>query len=296
MRTPTFRHRLEYGLFRLFAGAARLLPRRMAESLGGAVGWLAGTLFRIRRADVDRHLEIAFPDRPARWRGRVARECYRHLGREGVAMLRLSGLDPARVRERTRIEGLEALERALDAGRGAVLVTGHLGNWELGGAALAARGIPLDAVALRQGNPLFDRDLVAAREALGLRVVHKRKAPRAVLRSLRDGRAVALVGDQNPLSGGIEVRFFGRPANTARGAATLALRTGAPLFLGVALREEGGGSRYEVRFERIPVERSGRLEDDVRRLVQAYTARLEEAVRRAPEQYFWQHRRWKERG
>lgn len=296
MRAPTLRHRLEYLLFRLFAGPARLLPRRMAEELGGAVGWLAGTVFRIRRADVDRHLGIAFPDRSEEWRCRVARACYRHLGREGVVTLRLSSLDPGRVRERTRIRGLEALKGALADGRGAVVVTGHLGNWEVGGAALAARGIALDAVALRQGNPFFHREAVRARERLGMRVVHKRHAPGEALRSLREGRAVALVGDQNPISGGIEVSFFGRPANTARGAATLALRTGAPLFVGTALRREGTGGGYRVTVEEVSVERTGRLEEDVRRLVQAYTSRIEAVVRRAPEQYLWQHRRWKERG
>ena len=259
------------------------------------MGWLAGVVFGVRRRDVDRHLAIAFPDRSAEWRRRVAVESYRHLGREGAALLRLARLDREAVVRRTRVEGLDEIGRAVESGRGAVVVTGHLGNWEIAGAAVAARGVPLAAVALRQGNPLFDRDVVRTRERLGLEVIYKKDAPSEVLARLREGGAVALVGDQNPIQGGIAADFFGRPANTARGPAVLALRSGAPLFAGAVLRRSGEEPRYHVWIEEIRVERTGDLRTDTARLVQAYTAWLEEAVRRAPEQYFWQHRRWKER-
>lgn len=253
-------------------------------------------MLRIRRSVVDRHLEMAYPDRSEAWRRRVARASYRHLGRESVAMLRMSALDRDDLVARTRVEGLEAVQHALERGRGIVFVTGHLGNWEIGGAAVAARGVPVAAVALRQGNPLFDRDLVRTREELGMRVIYKIDAPRSVLRTLNAGGTVALVADQNPIRGGIPVEFFGREANTARGPAVLALRSGAPVFLGVALRTEGGDHDYDVTLREVPVEPSGDLEDDVHRLVQAYTVLLETAIREAPEQYFWHHRRWKRRG
>jgi len=292
---PTLRHRLEHLLFRAFAGIVRVLPEGPALRLGGWIGWKAGVVFRVRRREVDRHLGWAFPERPSRWRRRVARACYRHLGREAVAMLRLADLDEEEVRERTAVRGLEALRRALGAGRGAVIVTGHLGNWEVGGAALACRGVPLDVVALRQGNPLFDQALVGTRERLGMRVIYKAEASREALRSLRRGRAVALVGDQNPISGGIEVSFFGRAANTARGPAVLALRTGAPLFLAVVTRERREDVTHVLSLEPVRAERSGETGRDVRRLVEAYTRMLERAVRASPGQYFWHHRRWKER-
>lgn len=291
----TLRHRGEHLLFRLFAGAARRLPERTALAVGAMAGRLAGVVLRIRRRAVDRHLAWAFPGRPRRWRRRVARACYRHLGREGIAALRLAELDGEAIRERTEIRGLEALRGALEEGRGAVIVTGHLGNWEVGGAGLAARGVPLDAVAVRQGNPLFQRALEEIRAGLGVRLIPKRHARQRALRALRRGRAVALLGDQNPISGGIEVEFFGRPASTARGPAVLALRTGAPLLLGTAIRRPGPRARYAISLEPVPFERTGETRGDVRRLVQAYTRGLEEAVRRDPEQYFWHHERWKER-
>lgn len=271
------------------------LPEGMALGLGDLLGRFGASVLRIRRKVVDRHLALAFPDRSTDWRADVARKCYRHLGREAVAMLLLADLGREELVARTRIVGLEALERALEEGRGIVFVTGHLGNWEIGGAATAARGVPLAAVALRQGNPLFDRDLVRTRERLGMRVIYKKDAPRAVLRALSSGDGVALVADQNPIRGGIPVEFFGREANTARGPAVLALRTGAPVFLASALRVHGTEVDYEVTFEEVPVRRTGDTDADVHWLVQAYTTRLEEAIRSHPEQYFWHHRRWKKR-
>lgn len=294
-RPPTFRHRVEYAAFRLLRGLLRSLPEGTALRLGGALGWVAGVVLRIRRRVVDRHLEGAFPDRPPAWRRRVARACYVHLGRESVATLLLSNLTAEDVVARTTVEGLEPIRAAVEAGTGAVVVTGHLGNWEIGGASVAARGIPVDAVAVGQANPLFDRDLVAARGRLGMNVIEKTRAPRGVLRSLSRGRLSALVADQNPIRGWILVEFFGREAPTPRGPALFALRSGAPLFVGVALREPGWPQRYRVVFERVEAEVTGDRDEDVHRLVQAYTARLETWIEQAPEQYFWQHRRWKPR-
>ncbi|HEX7120362.1 MAG TPA: lysophospholipid acyltransferase family protein [Longimicrobiales bacterium] len=292
-RAPTLAHRLEYTLFRIAAAAAGLLGDGAAGRLLAAAGRLAYTPLGIRRAAVEAHLRRAFADRDAAWIRRTAAAAYAHLGREGAALIRLAALDRDRVLARTEVEGLDAFRAALGGGRGLVLVTGHLGNWEIGGAALAARGIPIDVVAQRQSNPLFDRAIVAARERLGMRVIERGRATREGLRALRAGRVVALVADQDARRAGVFVPFFGHPASTHRGPALLALRTGAPLFLGTALRTPAGG--YHVRLEPVEVDRSGESEDVVRRLTEAFTARLEAAIRAAPDQYFWHHRRWKTR-
>jgi KDO2-lipid IV(A) lauroyltransferase len=289
------RHALEYVLFRILTGGLRVLPEGMALRAGGLLGWVAGTVLRIRRADVDRHLAMAFPDQDLRWRGRVARGSYAHLGREAVATFRLADLDAEAVVARTRIEGLEALESALAEGKGVVVVTGHLGNWEIAGAALSARGIALDVVAKGMANRRFGEELEATRSRLGMRVVDMAVAPREVLRSLRAGRVVALVADQNAREQGIFVPFFGVPAATFRGPALFALRAGSPIFVGTCLREPGWPQRYRGRATRIDFTPSGDLDADVVRLTEAHTAALEQSVRQAPEQYFWQHKRWKTR-
>jgi KDO2-lipid IV(A) lauroyltransferase len=272
-----------------------LLPERWALQVGEAVGWAAGTLFRVRRKVVEEHLAHAFPEKDDAWRSRVARASYRHLGREGVATFRWARLSPEEIRERTEVEGLEVLEAAVREERGVVLVTGHFGNWEIGGATVAAYGVPMDVIARRQRNPLFDREINRARERLKMRVIERGEARRKVLRSLRQGRVVAFVGDQDARHKGVFVDFLGRRASTARGAAFFALRTGCPLVAAFMCRKSGFPQRYRLSVCRIPLDPTNDQEADVLRLTEAHTRHLEAQVREHPEQYFWQHRRWKTR-
>jgi KDO2-lipid IV(A) lauroyltransferase len=271
------------------------LPEVVALRAGAALGWFAGSVLRIRRSVVDENLRRAFPERTSAWRRRVARASYAHLGREAAAMLRMAGLDRKDVVTRTDVEGLDAFRAALDEGRGLVVVSGHLGSWEVGGAAVSARDIPLMAVAKPMANRRFDADLVASRERLGIEVVDTGAAPKRVLRALARGRVVALVADQNAGANGLFVPFFGELASTHRGPALFAVRSGAPVFLGTCFAVPGRRHRYRLVLERVATPATGDAERDVFRLTEAHTALLEKAVRRAPEQYFWQHKRWKTR-
>jgi hypothetical protein len=112
----------------------------------------------VRRREVERHLAWAFPDRPEPWRRRMARACYRHFGGEALATLRAASWSSERVIERTTMSGFEKLRRAHQEGKGVVLLTGHLGNWELGGAAIAARGLPLEVVGKGMSNRRFQAE------------------------------------------------------------------------------------------------------------------------------------------
>ncbi|HSM06567.1 MAG TPA: hypothetical protein VK858_18230 [Longimicrobiales bacterium] len=290
-------HRLQYGAFRLARGLLAALPRSVALGFGDVVGWLVAVVVRARRKAVDANLRQAFPEATPAWRARVARGAYRHLIRESLATFLMADASRDDILGSIRMDAgvLEALRADLEAGQGAVLVTGHLGNWEVGGAWLAARGVPLDVVVQVQRNRRFDADLRGAREELGMRTIPKQDAPRGVLRALRAGRAAALVADQNVTVGGVFVEFFGRPAATARGPAVFALRSGAPLWLGAAIRTPDGPTPYHMRLERVEIDASGDLEVDVRRLTERHVARLESWIREVPEQYFWHHKRWKTR-
>lgn len=262
---------------------------------GALLGLVAASVLRIRRTDVDRHLAVAFPDCSQAWRCRVARACYVHLGREATVLFRMPTWGAERVLERVTFSGLDELKRAAGAGGGAIIVTGHLGNWEMAGAALAASGVDLDAVARRMANRRFEADLFEVRQQLGMGLIERDEALKGVLRSLRRGRVVAILGDQNASDGAVFVPFFGRLAATARGPALFALRTGAPVFFGAVVREGGWKQRYTVELRRLEVHHTGDVEADVRNLTVEYTRQLERAIREAPEQYFWHHRRWKTR-
>jgi KDO2-lipid IV(A) lauroyltransferase len=294
-RKPTLRHRLEYGAYRLLVGVLRFLPERVALGIGEALGWFVGVVLRVRWGTVMDHIGKAFPEKDPEWHRSLARGSFRHLGRESVATFRLGGMDKSEVKARMEVVGSDAVLDAWKEGNGLIVITGHFGNWEMAGASIAVHGIPVDVIVQRQRNPLFDADLVANRSRLGMRVIERREAPKKVLRALKAGRAVGIVGDQNVRRGGIFVDFFGRPASTARGIALFALRTGCPVFQGVARRLDGYPQRYRITAERVVFSPSGDMEKDVHELTKLHTEYLERAVREAPEQYFWQHRRWKTR-
>jgi Kdo2-lipid IVA lauroyltransferase/acyltransferase len=283
----------ELALLRGVGGALALLPERLADAAGGGLGRLVHSGLRIRRALVRENLRSAFPEADDAAIARLSAQCYRHLGREAVAILRLARASPVAVRERTEMRGWEEFQAALGEGRGALMVTGHLGNWEIGAAAVAARGVPVRAVVRGQTNPLVGRRLNQVRSSLGVVPIDQALAPRAVPRALREGAAVGIVADQDARDAGVWVPFFGRPASTFRGPALFAVRLRAPLFACSAVRLPGRRARYRVQLSRVEVAPSGDLEADVLRLTAALTAALERAVREEPAQYFWFHRRWK---
>lgn len=295
MTRTSWRHRTEYALARALESTVSALPERWADALGGRIGAFAGAPLGIRRAVVEANLRLAFPDADDASIGRTVDAAYRHLGREAAAILRLSRMTAADVVRHTETGGWEMLEGALAEGRGAMLVTGHFGNWEIAAAAVAARGIPIAAIVRRQGNRRVDERLDALRRRLGVETIPQSEAPRRVPRVLRSNGVVGIVGDQDARRAGVFVPFFGRPASTARGTALFALRLDAPVFACTARRLPGPELRYRVEGERIPVQRTGDPDADVRRLTAALAASLEAAVRAAPEQYFWFHKRWKTR-
>lgn len=291
-RRPKLSHRIEHVLLTGLLAMSGLFGEKASSAFGGAAGKLGYFPLRFRRRLAEKQLKLAFPEKDERWIEHTMRRAYAHLGREALATLRLARLSPDEVLARTSVIGLDELRSALDEGKGVVLASGHIGNHEFGAAALSVRGIPMEMVVQKAGNPLFDDALNASRRHLGLGIIDRFQAQRLAIKALRAGRLVAFASDQNAGKAGIFVPFFGRPASTHRGAALFAVKTESPLFLGTSLRK---GDGYEVTLQRVDVDRAGDLEDVVYRLTAAFTARLEEVVRSAPDQYLWLHRRWKTR-
>lgn len=287
------RHRLEYAALRLVIGVCRAVPAGVADRVGAALGWVVARVWRPRWDVATRQLRMAFPGADEGWRRRVARRSYAHFCAEAVAIFRLSHARPAEIRERTRVFGIEVLAEAARAGRGVVLVSGHVGNWEVGAAGLVARGFPMDIVVARQRNVLFDRYLARSRERLGIALIPREEAGRGVPASLKAGRLIGIMGDQDARRAGIFVDYFGRPASTARGPAVLAMRAGATIATFHTIRRAGRTPRYDIHVEPVEVVRRGRGRAAVAAVTRAFTARLEERVREYPEQYLWHHRRWK---
>jgi KDO2-lipid IV(A) lauroyltransferase len=236
---------------------------------------------------------MAYPELSATERDAIARAAYENLGRVGLETTVLSTLPAGRVLELFHEpRGWEHVTQALAAGKGLLLVSGHLSNWELGAGFLAARGVPIEAVARRMNNPLVDGYLTRSRQRLGVTVIFDHDAVKRIPRAVREGKAVGLLADQGVKGlAASYVPFFGRLARTPKGPAVFALRFGIPCVLAVVVRETDG--RYRMLFEPVPVTDTGDREGDTDRIVAAYTAQLERIVRQYPGQYLWHHRRWR---
>lgn len=292
-KKPTLAHRAEYYAMRATIGGLRALSWGAACKVGEKLGALGYRPLGIRKRVVERQIAAAFPDLSPEAVVSLARESYEHLGRTFIetALLDSLGKDGLQKLVET-VEGWGEIEKVMSKGKGAVLVTGHIGNWELAGAYVAARGVPLDAIVRGMANPLFDAYINHTREVMGMTVVHDSEAVRRTPRSLRGGRAVAFVADQGVLGlASTFVPFFGRPAKTPRGAAVFALRFDVPVVFVVALRKPNG--RYRIVIERIEAPQTGDRDRDVDAIVGRFTQHLEKWVRAVPAQYFWQHRRWR---
>lgn len=289
----TWKHRVEYGALRAVLAVLALVPLGVATRLGAALGALGYWPLGIRRRVVTRQIAAAFPGLDERGVTGIAKGAYRSLGRSTIESALVTRLGPAGVLSLFESEDdWTPVDEAISEGKGIVLVSGHLGNWELGGAYIAARGVPLDVITRRQANPLFDDWVTRTRQALGMFVVHDADAVRRVPRAFREGRGVAFVADQGVLGlASTYVPFFGRPAKTPRGPAVFALKYKLPILFMAAVRQPSG--KYRMVVEPVAVTESGDRDRDVDAAVARFTAVLERHVRQHPEQYFWHHRRWR---
>ncbi|HLK85460.1 MAG TPA: lysophospholipid acyltransferase family protein [Candidatus Binataceae bacterium] len=275
-----------------------LLPDFALYPLGMFGGYLAYLLDRRHVAIGMINLGIAFPDRGERERRRILRASYVNLGRSAAEYVRLAGWFPRRLTRRViyeRFDYWDELKRQFP-GRGIVVLTAHFGNFELMAAAHAMHGHQITLVHHTQRFAAGDALMTWVRERAGVNIVRKRSAARAVLKALGDGQLVGVPFDQNAKRGeAIFVPFFGEPAATSRTLARVVARTNAlvvPVFI---VRQPSNRAHRIVIQERIELCASAdaevALEQNTRRFLRA----IEDIVRRYPEQFLWQHRRYRTR-
>lgn len=290
---PSLRHKVELTSMRALAAILGQLSWKRACAVGERIGQLGYRPLGIRRDVVEKQIAAAFPD----WRiedvKRTARASYGHLGRNAVEAIIGSGMAPREILGLVeRVDGWEHLEKALADGRGAIGVAAHHGNWELLGGFIASRGVTPEVVVRGMENRLFEDYINENREKLGITTVNDKVAVRHIARSLKEGRFVCMLSDQGVLGlASSFVPFFGRPAKTARGFAVFALRFEVPVCFMDMVRLPNG--KFRAVFEPIEIERTGDRERDIDAMVARYSEVLEKWVREYPEQYFWQHRRWR---
>jgi len=282
-------HALEWWLVRGLAAHARGLDWPHSLEVGANLGDLARRL-GIRRAVADDNLARAFPDRSVADRRAILLEHYRELGRIVMEYPRIPELVQARGDDVVAVTGLEHVLAARERGRGAIVMAGHFGNFELSGAWLGQH-VPLDFVTRPLSNPHVDRWVADLRRRAGVGMLRADRDVREIYAALRANRCVAMLADQDARRQGVFVPFFGRPASTPTGPARIALATGAAMIMGTIARRADGGHLLQIEPPFEPP--SGKSDEAVAELTRQHTARLEARVRQHPWNWFWLHKRWK---
>lgn len=287
---------LEYVAAWLILKSLGWLPRRLALGIGAAVGQVALVL----RPRLSRHAEInlrlALPELSAPERQHIIRNVFRNLGRLLGEITQFPRFTQQNISSVVIYEGLENYQAAVAQGRGVILLTGHIGAWELSVFAHSLNGYPMSFLKRNVDNPLVERLADSYRLRSGNRSIDKKGSLREVLKTLKSGGVVGILADLNTTrEEGVFVNFFGIPACTTAGVATLALRTGAVVLPGYIVWDESARI-HRLHFEKpVATISTGNQKEDVLTNTQRYTKRLEDIIRRHPDQWLWIHRRWKTR-
>ncbi len=291
-RPAVWKHRLEDAALTLISGINRPLGWRGSQKFGSLLGTLWYYGYR-RRVDVSReNILRAFPGMSDKDAARIASASFRSIAATFMEFARFPYMNAADAARRARVTTPELLERLRDEGKGGILVTGHYGNWELFGGAVAGLGFPMSFVVGRQTNRYVDARINEYRRCMGVSVIERGAALRAVPRALARNEFVAVLSDQDAGKSGVFVDFLGTPASTPRGAGFYSHKTGSPVLPGRIVRLPDGS--HEGTFtEPIYPDAGAESGDDIQRITQAFTRELEHAVRLNPNHYFWPHRRWK---
>lgn len=290
--------RIEYTLFLAVFGLFRGLPFPVSFRVGEAVGRVLYVLDRPHRKVGLTNLAIAFPDKSQDERRRILRESFCNLGRLLAEFCHLGALTEQNIHDRVGFEDEAEWRRLVERlrGTGALILTGHFGNWELFAYANACYGFPVHIIHRRLRNVFVETAITAQRERCGTRVIQKTTAGLEVVRAIRKKGVVVAAVDQNA-SGrmGVFVPFFGRPASTSAGLAGLALTTGVPVVPAFLIRENGTWKHRIVILPLIEPVRTGNQAEDIRATTEKFTAVFQRMVEQYPEHWLWIHKRWKRR-
>lgn len=283
---------MEYLGVILFVKAACLFPAKASVWFAALLGRITFDIIGFRKgvtlSNIRKHLAESTSDGAD---ARIGSSSYAGLGMCIAEFARLPKVNRDYVERHIRLEGLEHLDTALFHKKGAILVTGHFGSWELMGCILVLLGYPVDFVVGVQRNPLVQRLMNELRLVVGIGIIERDSLLR-ITHTLRANRFIAMLSDQDAGRRGVFVQFLGEPASTPQGAARLALMTGAPVIPGFIIRL--GGIEHRMVIEKpIYVPEGVSRESAVARVTQAYSSVIETYVRRYPDHWLWAHRRWK---
>jgi len=283
---------------RAFLRFLEALPLPAFAAFCEAVMLLVCAIDRKHRRIARINLRIAFPEVGDAEADRITRACYRQMGTSAAEFVRLPKMDAAYIREHFRIEGAEHIRESLEVrNQPAMGMTGHFGNWELLSHVLGARTKPIAFIVRPLKSEILVRIVTERRECVGNIVIRKADSAKEVMKILRRRIFVGILIDQNvDRPKGILVDFFTRKAYTTYGIARLALAMNAAIHPAFIFRDPERKFHHVLRFgPPIAIDPGAPREDEVARVTRRCNEELEKAIRQAPDQWMWFHRRWKTR-
>ncbi len=283
-------HLLSYLLVRATSLILAVLPLGFAYLLARVIGNFAYHVLQLRRQVVMDNLHTAFGREMQKSQlEKIAAESYRQISMSFIELM-IGPKLTTHIQHMLEPEHIELIQELMKQGKGLIIVSGHLGCWELQGAAAAtALAEPLTVAAAKQSNPYIDRFVTERRSGMGMQVAGTKEAMKLLLKALRKGQALGLAADQNAGRGAVFVDFFGKATATQPGPAKLALKFNVPMLVGGVIRT--GPAQFRVLLQQVEIKK----DDTIATITQKHVKILEGFIRQYPEQYFWLHRRWKTR-
>lgn len=304
MNARSLRYRLEYTFFCSVVFALRCLPVRSSVRFADGIAWFMHRVVprKITRSEISAaNIRVAFgADTPDREVDRIIGGMWRHLARMVCEIIQLERrFSLANCGDTLSFRHREECVRAVMADRPVLFLGGHFGNWEISVNTFGHFQFPMGVVARDLDNPWLHNWFEKFRESTGNWTISKHGASTELVEVMASGGNASLLCDQDAGRRGLFVDFFGKPASTFKSIALLALQYDALVVVGGAWRRpeaeqmDSRWRQFELATEVVIDSREFDDADGIQRLTQEFTAALETLIRRAPEQYFWVHRRWK---
>jgi Kdo2-lipid IVA lauroyltransferase/acyltransferase len=286
-------HIIEYVAFQTVAFLVQLMPISGAQWLGRKLGRLVYSPIGYRKKVALSNLRRAFPEKSDAEVEAIARGAFENIG---ISLLELTWF-PKMSREQLgammHLDKPDILIDAYKKGRGLIILTAHFGNWELLGQSFIVNvGFPVNGLAKTQSNPLINRSINERRSRVGNRVIQMETSLREVLRALRNGEAVGLVADQAAPKENVPIEFFGTMVPTHQGPSVFCLKLRCPMVSVFSVRRPDG--TYDAFVKEVPSEDlTDDSEENVNELTRRHVKITEDIIRKYPDQWLWQHKRWK---
>lgn len=280
--------RLAIGLIKVMGAWLRRKPLLKAYGTGEKFGRLIWKVSGKRRERAEANLKLAFPEKSDAERAELAKRTFEHFGRAAVDFIVGVQRTKEDIESNTEFVGLENLEKAVSRGKGTLLITGHIGNWERVSSWLSLAGYPLTVIARDANQDDVNQMVNAMRSGPGTNVVARGNAARPALERLKANEIVGILPDQNASE--IFIPFFGHPAGTVLGPGVLNARTKASVLpvYGVYV----GDGKWKIVFDEL-IEPLDGYDVKGEGLMRAINAWLESVIREYPDQWLWFHDRWR---